>query len=161
MAGRGAAPKYERMRRGAPLRGDWIELSESHDIPTPPLPRRRPAWLAATRRQWEAWWSDPAAVMWGPADVAMLEQLAVLVEAFERGDPRLAPEIRLRLDGLGLTQKGKRDLRYRVVPADQAGSDRSRWENAATARNIHSADQERSRRRRLMAVDLRHTLEEG
>lgn len=45
-------------------------------------------------------------------------QLARLFEELERGELRLAAEVRLRMDGLGLTAKGKRDLRWRIFDED-------------------------------------------
>jgi hypothetical protein len=81
----------------------------------PPLPEREGGWLERTVEMWEAWRSDPVTSQYGPADVAAIKDLARLFE-----DPKVAPnELRLRMDGLGLTPKGKRDLRWRT-PAEVA-----------------------------------------
>jgi len=56
---------------------------------------------------------DPVTGTYGPADVAWAVDLAYVHEEFVRGRWSLAGEVRLRLDGLGLTPKGKRDLRWR------------------------------------------------
>ena len=42
-----------------------------------------------------------------------------LAEILEAGLLTHASEIRLRSDGLGLTQKGKRDMRWRVEAKDE------------------------------------------
>jgi len=53
--------------------------------------------------------------MWSPGDHEMVRQLAYLVDALDAGNVRVAGEIRLRLDGLGLSPKGKREFRWRVA----------------------------------------------
>jgi hypothetical protein len=54
----------------------------------------------------------------GPAEIAAAVELAYVMEEYVRGIER-PNEVRLRMDGLGLTPKGKRDLRYRVDPAGE------------------------------------------
>jgi len=46
--------------------------------------------------------------------------LAYLWQKVEDGNLRLASEVRLRMDGLGLSPKGKRDLRLRVIDESPA-----------------------------------------
>jgi hypothetical protein len=82
----------------------------------PLLPRGR--WSARTKRAWAAWRDDPATSQFGPAEVAAAVELAYVMEAFVAGHEKAA-EVRLRMDGLGLSAKGKRDLRWRCV-AEQA-----------------------------------------
>lgn len=55
-------------------------------------------------------------MMYGPSEVAGAIDLLWLFEDNVR-EPKaaLASEIRHRMDGLGLTPKGKRDLRWRVA----------------------------------------------
>lgn len=65
---------------------------------------------------WSAWRQDPVTGVYGPAEVAAAVDLAWLFEQYVRGEPAAkAAEVRLRMDGLGLTPKGKRDLRWRVA----------------------------------------------
>lgn len=44
--------------------------------------------------------------------------LAFLVQAVWEGELKHAAEVRIRMDGLGLTPKGKRDLRLRVADSE-------------------------------------------
>ena len=125
MAGRGPEPKHEGQRRrtNKPARGEWLDLPPTNPAKTPGMPRApKGGWAAGTRAAWIAWWSDPASLTWTPADIEAVRALTGLHHELERGKFSLAPEVRLRLDGLGLSQKGKRDLRLRVVDdATEAG----------------------------------------
>jgi hypothetical protein len=122
----GPAPKQpsERRRRNVPAGGEWIELPATVEKPIlPPLPRRTRAegpWSARTRETWEAWRQDPATTHYTPADVGYALSTIRLVE-IAHAQPTAAwlAEIRRRMDGLGLTAKGKRYLRWRVAaPAE-------------------------------------------
>ena len=132
MAGRGPAPKPkdQRRNRSEPLRGEWV------DLPQPPegerlLPRLEELdpgepWHPRVERMWESWNRDPAATQFGEAEVAAVIELVYLAQEFvtaghgDRKYERVSPsELRLRMDGLGLTAKGKRDLRWRTT-AEQA-----------------------------------------
>ncbi len=120
MAGRGPAPKEpDQRRRGAkPQRGEWVDISAPARpvLPTLTSVEKGRKWDARTRRAWEAWRQDAATSMYGPAEVAAAIELAYLFDDFVvYGPASAAPELRLRMDGLGLTPKGKRDLRWRVV----------------------------------------------
>lgn len=129
MAGRGPAPKFpeERRNRAPKARGEWIEIPASSGARVPVLPKRAAgsgAWSTATRAAWSAWWGDGASTTWTPADRDAVVQCARLFEEAVR-DPRPTRwgEVRHWMDGLGLTPKGKRDLRLRIVePDDQATS---------------------------------------
>jgi hypothetical protein len=70
-------------------------------------------WRPRTQETWEAWRLDPATQMWSPADRAYALDAIVLHN--QATNPSSVKEVRLRMDGLGLTPKGKRDLRWRVV----------------------------------------------
>lgn len=119
MAGRGPAPKdpAQRRRRNEPTRGEWVDLPALTEPVLPKLPtfyRNRAKFSQRMKSAWDAWRQDPATTQFGPAEIAAALELAYLMEAMIRGDEKAA-EIRLRMDGLGLTAKGKRDLRWRVV----------------------------------------------
>lgn len=122
MAGRGPAPNEDRSQvrtRHAPQRGEWIDLPVDWAGEIPPLPEiENGEWHLATVGAWESWWRDPAASQWTPADWTGVLQLLAFTEDFNRGSKASANEMRLRSDGLGLTQKGKRDLRWRVVAGE-------------------------------------------
>jgi hypothetical protein len=122
MAGRGPAPKdpEQRRRTNAPARGDWVEIKAPAKPVVPPLSKIGAApdggWPARTKALWESIRKDPASTTWGPAEHAAAVELIYLhAEWTVFGPASLAAEIRLRSDGLGLTLKGKRDLRLRVV----------------------------------------------
>jgi hypothetical protein len=137
----GPTPKdrSRRRRRNSPSGGEWIDL----------FPLEKPVlqelgdeeWSPRARETWEAWRQDPATSQWSPADIAFAADTLTLVELNER-EPRssLAAEIRLRLDGLGLTPKGRRNLRWRLADAEVV---------AHPALSSNSV----ARRRRLRAVD--------
>jgi hypothetical protein len=80
----------------------------------PVLPVADRAWPDFVKVLWNAWRQDPVTSQYGPADLAAVRELA-------RQYVELAPnEQRLRMDGLGLTPKGKRDLRWRPVEVEAA-----------------------------------------
>lgn len=121
MAGRGPAPKFRenRRRRNVPLHGEWVELRPLDDpqVPVMPEPLDEAGWTARTARSWAAWWSDPAAQMWGAGDVDLVEHLCFMHEQWARkGTASLLSEIRQVREALGLTPKGKQDRRWRVAP---------------------------------------------
>lgn len=115
MAGQGPAPKPgdQRRTRHVPQRGDWVELPRAR---RGAIPKPSDGWSGRTVQAWRAWWRDPAATQWTDADREAVWALAELMEA---GLLTHASEIRLRSDGLGLTQKGKRDMRWRVEASDE------------------------------------------
>lgn len=143
MAGRGPAPKAPGARRNhhSPQRGEWVDLPPLEKPILPRLPKLAPdgeAWSRSTKRTWNAWRQDPVTAQWSPADVA---QAWDTIELHNEMKSSTANEVRLRMDGLGLTPKGKRDLRWRVA-ADPAPT-------AARARAPASS----SRRARLSVVE--------
>lgn len=139
MAGIGPAPKGEgqRRRRNEPARGEWTDFGPLTEPVLPerpgPAPRKpkakRGQWHPRTIALWNAWREDPVTASYGPADLAAVIELAYLADEFATGgNPELkfqrvsASELRLRMDGLGLTPKGKRDLRVRIVSESTAAS---------------------------------------
>lgn len=136
MAGRGPAPKPEgqRRRQNVPERGEWADLPPLEAPVLPELDSSRD-WHPRTTALWDAWRVDPASGMFGPAEIAAAVELAWLVDEFATGNVRVEgedrqaarervtpAELRLRMDGLGLTAKGKRDLRWRST-AEHAPAD--------------------------------------
>ena len=125
MAGQGPAPKDPGVRRNRhdPRRGEWIDLPALDEPILPDLPRRAKgagAWSARTKAMWSGWRQDRATTQYGPGTIALAIQLAYLFEDYVRGNEKFS-EVRLVMDGLGLTEKGKRDLRWRV-PRDEEQS---------------------------------------
>ena len=125
MAGIGRPPKDPATRRNRtpPSRGEWVDLPRVTVPVLPELPKRpRGAgrWSSRTVAVWDAWRRDPATTQYGPAEIASAVELAWLHDANVKGDrDAKAAEVRLRTDGLGLTAKGKRDLRWRA-PTEHA-----------------------------------------
>ena len=136
MAGRGPAPSDDRVRRNLPTRGEWQDLPPVNPAKVPAMPKAPPGgWAAGTKLAWKAWHTDPASLVWSPADREALRLLTYLhheVEQFDgtRGLASLLAELRQRSDALGLTQKGKRDLRLRIR-ADELGQKRAEAKNAS------------------------------
>lgn len=144
VAGRGFAPKPKDQRRNRtePARGEWVELGPL-EVPVLPViddlcPR--------AQALYDAWREDPVTGTFGPSEVAGAVELARLHDEFESGgDPelkfqRVSPsELRLRMDGLGLTLKGKRDLRVRLAPAAEV-ADVAAEQPLADVRRLHAVD---------------------
>lgn len=109
----GPAPAENRRRANVPARGDWVDLPPITKPFLPELPARADGeeWSQRTVDAWALWRMDPATSQYTPAEIAYaLDAIAL----YEEMTPSSASEVRLRMDGLGLTPKGKKDLRYRV-----------------------------------------------
>lgn len=139
MAGRGPAPKPKSQRRNqsVPQRGEWVDLGP---LAKPVLPTLAPRgdgedWSASSQAMWDAWRADPVTTQWSPSDVAYACETIELREA--RG-MSVANELRLRMDGLGLTPKGKRDLRFRI--GGDAAPTASRSQSPSRARHLRAVD---------------------
>lgn len=133
MAGQGPAPKTpeERVSLKVPERGDWLSLPPLEKPILPALPRRARGegeWSSRTRRAWEAWRRDWVTGSYGSAEIAMAVELAYVYEdAVRARRPPYWAEVRQWMDRLGLTMKGKRDLRLRLVekPAEPTAEKRA------------------------------------
>lgn len=114
MSGNGPAPAAVRRRRNEPSRGDWVDLPPLEAAVLPELPEivgEDEGWGPMARMTWDAWRRDPVTQMYSPADV----QYALdAIRLYNGMTAKTANEVRLRMDALGLTPKGKRDLRWRV-----------------------------------------------
>lgn len=114
MAGRGPAPSANRQRRNKPMRGDWIVLEPLARPVVPALDEFEPpsgweCWPTATRMLWDAWREDPVTQTWNASDRAFAVDTIYLHAAASTAK---ANELRLRMESLGLTPKGRRDLRF-------------------------------------------------
>jgi len=107
MPGIGTAPKpaSQRRRRNEPLRGDWVDLEPLEEPVLPPYNRET---MAAPDWLWNAWRADAVSSQYSEADIATITLLAVEWDGLQPAEQRL------RMDSLGLTPKGKRDLRWRT-----------------------------------------------
>ncbi len=139
MPGRGPAPKApeERRNRAAKARGDWIDVHPLDRPVLPALPKRAKgagSWSQRTRAMYEGWRADPVTATFGATEIAAVIELAHLQEEVSRGRISLATEVRQRMDGLGLTLKGKRDLRFRVVKPEAEEAPRVQLKAVDSAR---------------------------
>lgn len=116
MAGRGPAPKADRIRTNAPERGDSVAApgaSWQHgDVPAPPE-----GLMPASADAWETWMGAWFAAFWTPADLPGLRQLIRLYDQVERGEFQRAAELRLQMDTYGITPKGQQDRRWKAPEA--------------------------------------------
>lgn len=117
----GPAPKDPafRARTNVPERGEWLDLPTLSRSVLPGLPRRARGdgpWSSRTRRMWRGWKADWATGRFGASEIAMTVELAFLFEdAVRASKPAMWAETRQWMDRLGLTLKGKRDLRLRLA----------------------------------------------
>lgn len=132
MGGRGPAPKPpgQRRNRTPPARGEWVDLEP---LVEPVLPEADEGWSGRVKRLWSAWRADPVSSQYGPADVAALWEFA---DEFDKLKPN---EQRLRMDGFGLTPKGKRDLRWRT-PSEVATQSGGGVPKLAEVRRLRAVD---------------------
>jgi hypothetical protein len=127
------------------MRGEWVELPPLEGPLLPELPAKsgKGDWSRRARETWEAWRVDPATAQLTKADIAFLVDTLHLVDRCAcEPQSSLAAEIRIRLDTVGLTPKGRQDRRWRLVPEDNAPPEATDMSPRRLAQ-----------RRRLMAVD--------
>src|SRR4051812_15414591 len=113
-------PKEQRVNRHPPQRGEWVDLEPLEE---PILREYDPEWATTVvvtddgveevpsgvrREMWEAWRMSPETSQYGPADIAAIEELAARFYLLSYADQDR------RMNQLGLTPKGKRDLRWRT-----------------------------------------------
>lgn len=113
MAGRGAAPKPQGVRRNhvEPGRGEWRHASgvgwQHGEVPSPPDGLR-----AETLDAWATWMGAWYAAFWSPEDLPALRTMVLLYDQVIRGEFQRHPELRLNLDTWGVTPKGQQDRRW-------------------------------------------------
>jgi hypothetical protein len=80
--------------------------------------------------------------MFGPAEVSACLELAFVMEDYVRGGGEKSSEVRLRMDALGLSAKGKRDLRWRspseASVVDDAGPGRPKMAEVRRLRAVET-----------------------
>jgi hypothetical protein len=146
MSGPAPKPAHLRRRRNTPAGGEWVDLPELEGPVLPELPEGN--WSEHSVAMWEAWRADRATSQFSSADVGYALATIRIADAYHRGGPAsLVGELRLRMDGLGLTPKGKRNLRWRVADAADPVVDSGLERSERLSRSMAS------RRRRLRAVD--------
>ncbi len=144
MAGHGPAPKHSRSRSNEPARGEWRTLPSKVEKATlPNLPKRSSEegkWTPRTISTWKLLRADPATLTYGPGQIAYAIDTIYLYDEVVTGESTKWDELRLRMDGLALTDKGKRDARLRIAR-----------DEVSEARANRSGDP--STRERMAAVD--------
>ena len=130
MAGRGPAPKDpgQRRRYNQPARSEWVDLEP---LTKPVLPPAEKTWSTSAQRAWRYWRQDPVTSQYGPADIHAILELARWYDIMDFAEQRR------RMNELGLTPKGKRDLRWRT-PAEV----KTLAEQKTPVRRLHIVDKE-------------------
>lgn len=148
MAGRGPAPKpaNRRARRNASsVDGKVIEIQPSEQ---PTLPtfyvtdvdeegnsrKRKFVWPAATKRWWDMWARSPLAADFTENDWSELLDTALVHARHWQGDPKAAPELRIRAAKFGATPEDRARLRITFAQADEADEKRRVSKPGADAR---------------------------
>jgi hypothetical protein len=111
MAGRGFAPKEQSVTHHKPQLGDFRAspgVGWQHG-PIPPCPYRG----AAVQAAWKAWMEAWFASNWSPQDLPGLKMVAKMYAKVAAGELRWAAELRLQMDGYGITPKGQQTLRWK------------------------------------------------
>ena len=117
-------PPGQRRRRNKPTRGEWKAppgIGWQHG----PFPEPPSGVLRATRDAWRTWMTSWVAAFWEPGNLPQLRVVALLYDAVERGKYARAPELRMWLDGAGITQKGQQDRRWLPPTEDDAPAART------------------------------------
>ena len=118
MAGRGPAPKRNGRQRGSkPALGDWTRLEPLAKPVLPELDDLVPdqEWPVVSRMFWDAWRESPVTQTWAAEDIALAADTIML----HAEDPvTKAGEIRIRIDTLALSPKGRRDARLLLPEED-------------------------------------------
>lgn len=115
MAMTGPAPKENRRRRNVgPLDSAWVEVV---NVPfTGPVPIKAQRTDHPNAKQWLKVVSTvPHAVLWRDDDWSYIAETLRLKDAFEKGNLRLAQELRSRYSKLALTYEDRLKLRIRYV----------------------------------------------
>lgn len=144
MAGHGPPPKESRVHSRIPVRGDWVTLpsaafaGERPDLKGLPI---EGALSKASKDAWDVWWSSPMAHQWTRSDWPALRRLLVLTELVARATRRaqtaglssLLAELRQLEDRFGISEKGRRDLRWRLPDPDDEPEPRTRRRRTTTS----------------------------
>jgi hypothetical protein len=113
MSGHGIAPKDpdRRRNRSSPRRGEW-KASPGIGWQHTPFPQAPDGLTEASRIAWTTWLRAWFAAHWEPGDLPALRIMVLLFDQVERGKYQRAAELRMWLDGFGVTKKGQQDRRW-------------------------------------------------
>ena len=76
--------------------------------------------MPASLVAWETWMRSWFGSHWTPADLPGLRKVIVLYDATERGELQRSAELRMSMDGYGITPKGQQDRRWARPEATKA-----------------------------------------
>jgi hypothetical protein len=127
MAGRGPQPKNPSRRAGHSKDPHSTTVLEMERAVQPELPSVMPdgePWPELTREWWAMWGRSPLSNEFGESDWNELRDTAILHGRLWRGDPRVAPELRLRVAKFGATPEDRARLRIQFAHADEADAKR-------------------------------------
>jgi hypothetical protein len=160
MAGRGPAPKAQRIRPRDTVRrqSEFTTIRADGVLRGPDLPEVMD-WPEQTREFWNELRLDAAAPTWTPVEWLNLRDVCLLHADLWSGNPKVAAEIRLRLSAYGIGPDARLRLRLLVDTGEdepESTLDRLQREQAEKAA--------KSRRRRILAAveaDNRTTNPQG
>jgi hypothetical protein len=142
----------QRRRYNQPAKGEWVDLPEVGSF-KPVLPAYKPEWnewidartkdgdtievrRGVERRMWNGWRRDPVTTQYGQADI---EAIIYLAQAFHT----LSDASRFAMmDRLGLTPKGRRDLRWRLPVETKSAQEAN--EKAAQVRRVRAISERKA-----------------
>jgi len=119
MAGRGRAPKEDRVNHHDLVRGDVQQADAASwkgDVPAMP-----DGLMPASVDAWNTWFGSWFAAFWTAADLPGIRQMIRLYDQVERGEFQRAGELRLTMDTYGVTPKGQQDRRWKPPVVAKAG----------------------------------------
>lgn len=112
MAGRGQAPKDDRINHHDLVRGKPA-AAKSVGWQFGAIPKVPEGLKPASKVAWNTWMKSWFAAFWRPSDLPGLRQLVRLYDQVERGEWVRASELRLMMDTYGVTPKGQQDRRWK------------------------------------------------
>lgn len=120
MAGAYPKPVNERERRNVP-QFDWKRLPQSGNKDIPEMPPG--TWHEYTHAWWIKHWSHPCATVWlrnDPCHLRLMQFADILHREKIMHNGATLSEIRQLEDRLGLSPKSRLQLRWLIVPDDEA-----------------------------------------
>lgn len=109
--GRPLKPPDQRRTRHKPQLGE-VRNAPASSWRFGPTPAPPEGMCKATDDAWARWFSGWWASFWTEGDLPGLRIIALLHNAVANGDTRMASELRLEMDGYGLTPRGRLSLRW-------------------------------------------------
>jgi hypothetical protein len=158
MSGHGSAPKVpdQRRNRSAPVRGEW-RASPGIGWQHGPIPAVPQGLTDESRTAWDVWMHSWFASHWTPGDLPTLTVTVRLFDEVARGRYQRAGELRMWLDGAGVTFKGRQDRRW-APPVDEPAHEPA---PAAATRygHLRAVPAEKTREPKVVGESARRTAD--